>query len=273
MEIAKTLGAAWIASAATALLAGGVASAQITVPITGFHLGNSVPASPTAAYSNMTDYLGTFGGPGSLGLSTTTFSNLTASPALQGQTVQSLRLGITLRLELTNPAPTRRCRVQVGFWNADGPNGLAGTPVQGLAGFAQYQTAVLEMTRGTSAVITLDLGSSGFVVPTGQFFFGMAFDTRGLDGFSPGDFTNHLYGAPAVGTNQPGLYRAAYENSADPLAGIPWGAIFGSSAGPTMYPLLPPSSASLGIELILPAPASGSVLAVSGLVALRRRRS
>lgn len=244
--------------------------AQITVPITEYQVGTSAPASPNAAYSNITTSLGTTVGGGSGTLSTTVFSNLTASTTFQGQTVQSLRLGVGVRQEVTNPSSSFRCRVQVGFWNADGPNGTAGTPVQGLTGFAQYQSGVLTIPRGEQAIITLELGDSGFVVPSGRLFFGMAYDTTGFAESRPTDFPYSVHDMPAVGTNQPSLFTGTNGMGAS-LSGIPWGVTFGMTNGPALGALVAPN-ASLGIELVVPAPSIGCALAFGAAATLRRRR-
>lgn len=262
----------WIAGATGSSIAGlfvaPVASAQITVPITGYQVGTSAPASPNAAYSNITNYLGATNGVGA-GISATLFSNLTAAPVQQGQTVQALRLGVTCR-GVVGTAPIRRSRVQVGFWNADGPNGTAGTPVHGLGGFAQYQSDPLSMPVDQAAIITLNLGTSGFVVPTGRFYFGIAYDVREFTESSSIDFACNVYGTPSIGMNQPGLYVGEY-NTDPPTSvfGIPWGAAFGVSP----YLVYIDSPRSVGIELIVPAPSSGALMALSGAFVFRRRRS
>lgn len=252
------------------VLLAGTSSAQITVPITGYQVGTSATASPNAAYSNITNYLGTTVGTGAGGLSATLFSNLTATPALQGQTVQALRLGVTCSAFVPNNVPTRRVRVQVGFWNADGPNGTAGTPVQGVAGFAQYQSDVLTMPGDQAAIITLSLGGSGFVVPSGQFYFGLAYDVRDFSESAATEFLYNLYGLPTVGTIQQGLYGATYGPGAA-LYGLPWGAIFGTPGQPTTT-LIDAGPGTVGIELIVPAPSSGALFALGGALAFRRRR-
>lgn len=263
-----TTAATWMTPVIAALGLATTVSAQITVPITNLQTGNSAAASPNAAYSNITNYLGTTIGGDSGGLSDALFSNLTAAPALQGQTVQSLRLGVTCAGLIGND-PIRSGRVQVGFWNADGPNGTAGTPVQGINGVAQYQTDVLSMPRFSQAILSISLGSSGFIIPSGRFYFGIAYDTREFSN-SSGDFAFSLYDPPIVGTNQSGLHGALYPPNV-PLYGIPWGTTFGAPNSPVFSSFIP--GTSLGIELIVPAPSTVALLVVSGLASLRRCRS
>lgn len=258
----------------TALLAT-TASAQTTVPVTGSQtvLGGSFQRSPNAAYSNITNSPNNNSGVGGP-LLPTSFDDLTATPSTQGQVVRQLRVPVAIGQSVPNPAPLSM-RVLVGFWNADAPNGLAGTPIQGLHGAAaHYQSAIINnVPPGRTTLWTLDLGNTGFVVPAGRFFVGISLDTSStpvpVSGLTP--FLMN-YSPPTVGTTQLGFYRSS--NPQVPgvsLSGIPWGQTLGLPGGPELGSAV--ASQGPGIELIVPAPPSIGALVLCGLCASRRRRS
>lgn len=247
-----------------AAIAADAASAQITVPVTAYVDGTatgSFQPSPNAAYSNITASPNANSGTVGIGLLPTSFDDVTVPPSLQGQTVRQLRVPLLHNSSIPNP-PTNTLRVLVGFWNADGPNGLAGAPLLNVNGTAaHYQSEIVDAPRISVGLWTLDLGEAGFVIPSGRFFVGLSLDTTSNPSANViWDFRLMNYAPPTVGTTQPGFYQSS-------IQGIPWGQ-------PLQFPgAVPVATQGPGIELVVPAPSSAVALMLSCMFTCRRRRS
>lgn len=261
-----------IGAVAAAILAS-TAVAQITVPASGPLISptNSFTPNPNAAYSSITNSPNNNSAVVHFGLLPTSFDDLTAAPAMQGQVVRQLRVPV-LNASFNAELVTNSMRILVGFCNADGPNGLAGTPLLSVGGTAaHYQSEIINAPRSTTALWTLDLGNSGFVVPTGRFFVGISLDTRSNNPSSNLNFLLKNYSPPTVGTTQDG-YHLGQTPGVGTIAGIPWGQTLGLPGGPLV--VLPAVGfGGPGIELIVPAPSSIGALTLVGLFACRRRRT
>lgn len=268
----STSGHVAVGATAAAMLVS-VASAQITVPASGPLISptNSFTPNPSAAYSNITNSPDNNSAVVHFGLLPTSFDDLTATPAMQGQVVRQLRVPV-LNASFNADLFTNSMRILVGFWNADGPNGLAGTPLLSVGGAAaHYQSELIDAPRSVSALWTLDLGTSGFVVPTGRFFVGISLDTRSNNLSSNLAFLLKNYSPPTVGMTQYGYYLSSDPLVPSiPLSGIPWGQTLGLPGGPALGSAV--AAQGPGIELIVPAPSSVAALTLGGLSAFRRRR-
>jgi hypothetical protein len=269
------------------LLAGGGAAmvatcgavAQISVPVTSNLPGLGFPASPLAAYSalsfpanNVSQAVS--GGPASDVL----FDDIAVATSTQGQIIRQVRIPFVNTS--SNPPPPfsngeRPVRFQVGFWNADGPGGLAGTPIQGLTGLAQYRSTVFTAPFG-GGLATLDLGNAGFVVPSGRFYVGLSLEAISLPNLE--GYFNLLASnpsGPTVGSSLPGW---TFGNSngvpgSAPMSGVPWGQTLGLAGGPAMNNFFVGSGA-LCVELVIPAPSVViPTLGFAAALANRRRRS
>jgi hypothetical protein len=248
------------------------ASAQITVPASGPLVSPSLSFQPNAnaAYSNITNSPDLNSGVVTFGLLPTSFDDLTAAPSMQGRVVQQLRVPV-FNGSFNPEVLFNSMRILVGFWNADGPSGLAGTPLLNVSGTAaHYRSAIINAPRGESALWTLDLGNEGFVVPSGRFFIGISLDTTSNNPANILRFSLMNYSPPTVGTTQDG-YHLGQTPGVGTVAGIPWGQTLGLPGGPLV--VLPAVGfGGPGIELIVPAPSSIGALTLCGLLACRRRR-
>lgn len=290
--------AQWLIAPAALLTAATPALAQ--VPINGvaftrltqiqflnpFLLANSaaasLPPSPGAAYSSLNVSPGLPNGSSGGQFSIPVFDDITVAPSMVGQRVQSIRVGLAFMRE---PPPGQTTtfsltsRLQMAFWNADGlyPQlggnppvvGGPGTPLTQNGTHVSYLTNSFTVVSRDFGLVTLDLGPNGFTLPAGKFYIGMALEITGPTTSAVGGMFS-VYGPPAVGGSDPTYWR----NSAQPSGlGLPFGGSFPSTNAPGSFPYLPDGDfpGGLGIELVIPSPSTGVILA-SSLVSLGRRR-
>jgi hypothetical protein len=218
--------------------------------------GNGVPADPNAAYSALTGTPTPYiPGTSSNTQSSAVLDDFDPLPSSVGKVVTGLRV-IAWSVGTTS---SYTARTEIGFWLADGPGGQPGTYLtQGQP--VGYILAPTLIQPGAN-LLTVDLGSTGFVIPAQRLWVGLAYDNLGGSTANGGNLAATgiaLFDPPTVG---------------GPGAGQRSAGSFGVPFGQTLpITFLGPTSSSFGFELIVPAPATLSLVSGLLVVCARRRR-
>lgn len=233
-----------------------IASPSVGVSIPG---GTSIPASPRAAYSNVTNmnpgaYAASFAG------SYTLFDDIEAEASAAGRQVMSMRIPVyRSRRFFTSEPDTMRFRISIGFWNAAGPSGLAGTRVILPSGeHASYYSEPFVLPLHGFGVLDIDVGDRGLIIPQGQFLVGISFARYESDYFNNEVFGVATYEPPVIGANGPGVYYLGQSMVSTDLN--------------FQLPVHNAAMPGLGLELVVPSPGVGAMLVAMGLATLRRQR-
>jgi hypothetical protein len=133
------------------------------------------------------------------------FDDITPLSALAGQTVDSITYSVYDGLTYNTPSvvPT------LYFYNDDGANGGPGTLI------ASYTLPATVYANNSASLYTLNLGSTGFTLPSTTFWAGIAFDVNvSNENDAPnaaseaGAFGQAVYGTPTVGTSSSASFYA-----------------------------------------------------------------
>lgn len=236
----------------------------------------SLPASPNAAYSNVSTGPGLQTSTGGAS-SATVVDDIRVTEPFIGQRVNAIRIACyntqNIGMPFPQPGPVT-VRAQIGFWNADAfidPNagldtGLPGTPLMMGSSQAGYVTNSFTLPANSFGIITIPLGENGFTLPQGRFYILALFQAMSPSATTIGMSFGQYAGPPAVGisTNQYGYNVSAGLNIPFGFSFEPFSPFFINATG---------RLGGAGVELIIPAPPTAVLAMLAARFALRRRRS